>query len=379
MTPTFTPALAASCDYTLTIKYKLSTQADDQYALISTTTFLTNPSGFIVNILETDYASYADPIVYDIWWNYVITDTSLSELETEANEYAQLTMVDTCYDNAWTVVTPTSDVTFQIPADLLTSSAVSSTANSITASLSTCSKTEDLEIWNSVTNIWESYVNDGTYPWIDSVTYGGTDSTSASTIAIETDNTGNLYDSDLETVYELRWVVSDSRSQAEDATVYDYFNVIITWECHSNSITLGNSGEGIGDWAYKLDNTARAQSASYTESLTNCPTAVTMTCEVENLDLSGDDWTTASSEVTTCDLSTGFEITKDDTDSSYLPELYVNYRIKYETPDSLLSEDEGKVVYDYITVRYYYKCADLTVSLGTDLADTTYLVKTGAS
>jgi hypothetical protein len=94
----------------------------------------------------------------------------------------------------------------------LTTSAVSSTANSITASLSTCSKTEDLEIWNSVTNIWESYVNDGTYPWIDSVTYGGTDSTSASTIAIETDNTGNLYDSDLETVYELRWVVSDSRS-----------------------------------------------------------------------------------------------------------------------------------------------------------------------
>jgi hypothetical protein len=112
MTPTFTPALADSCDYTLTIKYKLSTQADDQYALISTTTFLTNPSGFIVNVLETDYASYADPIVYDIWWNYVITDTSLSALETEANEYAQLTMVDTCYDNAWTVVTPTSDVTF---------------------------------------------------------------------------------------------------------------------------------------------------------------------------------------------------------------------------------------------------------------------------
>ena len=104
-----------------------------------------------------------------------------------------------------------------------------------------------------------------------------------------------------------------------------------------------------------------------------------MTCEVENLDLSGDDWTTATSEVSTCDLSTGFEITKDDTDSSYLPELYVNYRIRYEVPDSLLSEDEGKVVYDYITVRYYYKCADLTVSLGTDLADTTYLVKTGAS
>ena len=99
-------------------------------------------------------------------------------------------------------------------------------------------------------------------------------------------------------------------------------------------------------------------------------------------DYSGDgsDWTAASSEVTTCDLSTGFEITKDDSDATWLPEKRVNYRVKYEVPDSLLSEDEGKVVYDYFTVRYHHKCADLTVAIsGDDLADYTYLVKTGAA
>ena len=42
------------------------------------------------------------------------------------------------------------------------------------------------------------------------------------------------------------------------------------------------------------------------------------------------------------------------------------------------SEDEGKVVYDYFTVRYHHKCADLTVTLNADLPDDTYLVKTGA-
>ena len=83
-------------------------------------------------------------------------------------------------------------------------------------------------------------------------------------------------------MYELRWKVTDSRSSATDGTVYDYFDVIITWECHSNTVSLGNSGEGIADWSYELDNTARAQSASYTQSLSNCPSAVAMTCEVED-------------------------------------------------------------------------------------------------
>ena len=52
----------------------------------------------------------------------------------------------------------------------------------------------------------------------------------------------------------------------------------------------------------------------------------------------------------------------------------MNYRIKYEAPDSLLSEDEGKIVYDYIRVRYHHKCADLTIEIG-EMPDVTYYVK----
>ena len=106
LTPTFTPALAAACDYTLTIKFKLKEEAEDQYALISTSSFLTNPSGFTVNVLDTAHANYATDKVYTIWWNYQITDSSTSELVTDANEYVDLTMRDLCWNNAWTVATP---------------------------------------------------------------------------------------------------------------------------------------------------------------------------------------------------------------------------------------------------------------------------------
>ena len=57
-----------------------------------------------------------------------------------------------------------------------------------------------------------------------------------------------------------------------------------------------------------------------------------------------------------------------------MPERYVEYRIKYEAPDSLLSEDEGKVVYDYVTVRYHHACSDLLVEID-DMPDVTYYVK----
>ena len=53
----------------------------------------------------------------------------------------------------------------------------------------------------------------------------------------------------------------------------------------------------------------------------------------------------------------------------------MNYRIRYEAPDSLLDEDEGKIVYDYFTVRFHTPCADLIVSITEDLPDVTYLVQ----
>ena len=64
----------------------------------------------------------------------------------------------------------------------------------------------------------------------------------------------------------------------------------------------------------------------------------------------------------------------DEYEGVVLVEKYVNYRIKYEAPDSLLSEDEGMVVYDYVTVRYHHKCADLVIAID-DMPDVTYYVK----
>ena len=57
-----------------------------------------------------------------------------------------------------------------------------------------------------------------------------------------------------------------------------------------------------------------------------------------------------------------------------MPEKFIEYRIKYEAPDSLLSEDEGKVVYDYVTVRYMDACSDLLVEIE-EMPDVTYYVK----
>ena len=64
----------------------------------------------------------------------------------------------------------------------------------------------------------------------------------------------------------------------------------------------------------------------------------------------------------------------DEYEGVVLVEKYVNYRIRYEAPDSLLSEDEGMVVYDYVTVRYHHKCADLVIAID-DMPDVTYYVK----
>ena len=66
--------------------------------------------------------------------------------------------------------------------------------------------------------------------------------------------------------------------------------------------------------------------------------------------------------------------TADQYEGAVIIEKYVNYRIKYEAPDSLLSEDEGKIVYDYITVRYHHKCADLAIAVA-EMPDVTYYVK----
>ena len=99
-----------------------------------------------------------------------------------------------------------------------------------------------------------------------------------------------------------------------------------------------------------------------------------MSCEVRNYDSTGGDWISATSTegVSACNLSDGFEITLAEY-ANFLPSTYVEYRIKYEAPDSLLSEEEGAIIYDYFEVRYHHECADLTVAID-ELADVTYYV-----
>ena len=104
LTPTFTPALGAACDYSLTIEAKPSDDSSDYAAIGSGDyTWITNDSGFTATVLETDYASFSEPIDYTIRWHYVITDTTESSLTTDAYDYATLTMVDECYYNELTI------------------------------------------------------------------------------------------------------------------------------------------------------------------------------------------------------------------------------------------------------------------------------------
>ena len=109
----------------------------------------------------------------------------------------------------------------------------------------------------------------------------------------------------------LRWVVTDPRSAQDSATITNEFEVNLSWECHSNTVSLGNSGEGIVDWSYEMDGTAVSQAASVSQLYSDCPTAISMSCEVRNFPLSdGGDWITATSSegVISCNLSDGFEI-----------------------------------------------------------------------
>ena len=297
-----------------------------------------------------------------------------------------LTLVDLCWDNVPTVSSEASDVIFTISADTSGDSASAATANTAATTVSGCTITKTMEIFDTAANDWVDFVHSGgavpnaSYPWINA------QDSSDGSISILDDNTNNDYDDLLETVFNLRWKNMDLRSKADGNILYDYFDVTIKWQCHLNTVVIGNSGNGVIDWSYELDNSVVAKAASYTELSAACPTDVSITCEymadddqfTNGSQLDYDNWMPVGAEVTTCDLATGFEVTKDNTGPGMFnnqPEQFVNYRIKYIVPDSLLTEDTGKFAYDYFTVRFHTPCADLTVSTTTDLGDVTYLVK----
>ena len=229
---------------------------------------------------------------------------------------------------------------------------------------------------------------------------------------------------DLSYTYYLRWKVSDAVSNEDEGTVYSEFQVTISDKCHSNSLTLGNSNRGIEDFSYVMttgSSTPLNKAFDYIESVSDCPTSVAVTCEV--LLSPEDDWVpidtcldtdtvtdtnglscasyTAAPGAPTCGAADGggfvasthccycgggvdantdvtcdtgaFVVDKIQA-QEYLPEKFIDYRIRYEAPDSLLSEDEGKVVYDYVTVRFMDACSDLLVEIE-EMEDATYFVK----
>jgi hypothetical protein len=280
-TPNFDPD--SGCAYSLTIKVKLASEPDSDYAAAGagSYTWITNSSGYTAQVTKTDDANFRDPVVYSVWWHYVLTTPTQSEVpDSSADAYMQLTLVDLCWSNVPTMSSETSDIVFTISAAAGGDAAVAGTVNTAATTVSGCTITKTLEIFDPTANTWVNFVpsgsggdNSANYPWIEA------QSNAAGSISIKDDNTNNDYDSSLETVFELRWKNMDLRSKADGNILYDYFDVTIKWQCHLNTVVIGNSGEGIVDWEYELDNTARAQSASYTELYSACPTAVSMSCE----------------------------------------------------------------------------------------------------
>lgn len=57
---------------------------------------------------------------------------------------------------------------------------------------------------------------------------------------------------DTPVTYELRWVNNSPRSYHADSTIYDYFEVTISYECATDILTVGTN---IGVWAYTLGST----------------------------------------------------------------------------------------------------------------------------
>ena len=130
-TPDFDPDVN-TCPYTLTIWAKLATQPDSDYEATgsgSNYDWIENSSGYTATVTQTDHTAYADPIVYTVWWHYVLTSPVTSEITGSADDYMELTVVDLCWDNVPSVTQETSDILFTIASDTAGASAVDGTAN----------------------------------------------------------------------------------------------------------------------------------------------------------------------------------------------------------------------------------------------------------
>jgi hypothetical protein len=177
------------------------------------------------------------------------------------------------------------------------------------------------------------------------------------TYGVIDDNDSGTYTDNTETIYDMRYVVTNPTNATNVVEVE--FPVTITWQCHDNAIVLGNNGDGIS--AQSVVGTAETTlTQSATQLYPECPTEIAVTCEVE--DPATGDWVEADGdEVASCSLDALTLQVPTDQTADFWPSADLNYRVRYEVPDSTLADDAGRVVYDDFAVRYHHECADLEI------------------
>lgn len=108
-----------------------------------------------------------------------------------------------------------------------------------------CVLNRSLEIFNTNSLKWETYEDamNSDYSWIDS----WTDPVGSGPVFETSTNSFDIYTEDFATfdnensqpaVFQLRMKVEDYYSKKDSATVFDYFNVQIKFECDDDVVTL---------------------------------------------------------------------------------------------------------------------------------------------
>jgi hypothetical protein len=188
-----------------------------------------------------------------------------------------------CYNDAvssWT--TQAADISYPM-RNTYSSGDITDSVASVpvwSQSSANCAQTVNLEIYDDTIPGWKStgmnepaqYDEAGacndksctfatTYPWMQMTANSAFAGHANGQIKVDTggvygggggDNAGQIatYQNTGPVTYQLRWVHFSPRSYSSTATSYDYFNVVITYEC--DAATLAVSTE-IGQWVYVMD------------------------------------------------------------------------------------------------------------------------------
>ena len=144
-----------------------------------------------------------------------------------------------------------SDFSYVIPADVATAanSAVNTAAtcsNSVALAPSgTCVLTETLEIFDAANNEWELY--DGSppsttdWPFVDAATFDPTLGTRGLQI-----KTGDRTSYNEPTTFNFRWKITDALSTVSGGTIYQTFDVTLSYICWQDAMVLNTAAATSG-------------------------------------------------------------------------------------------------------------------------------------